>query len=54
MTIADAGSILSMVHNLVPGLLKKVGFSNSAQGRRWFEGHIWEAFSLLTSAKYLS
>jgi len=46
-TIDQSGSILSMVHNLVIALIKKAGFKNSAQGRRWFAGHIQEAFNLL-------
>lgn len=33
-----AGSILSVVYNLVPGLLKRAGFVNSAKTRCWFEG----------------
>lgn len=54
MTIGAAGSILSMVHNLVLGLLKLAGFSNSARGRRWFEGHLDDAFALLISGNLLS
>jgi len=49
MTIGAAGRILAIVHNLVLGLLKKAGFTNAAQGRRWFAGHIQEAFALLIS-----
>lgn len=49
MTVGAAGRILAIVHNLVLGLLKKAGFSNAAQGRRWFDGHIQEAFALLIS-----
>jgi predicted transposase YbfD/YdcC len=49
MTIGAAGRILAIIHNLVLGLLKKAGFSNAAQGRRWFNGHIQEAFALLIS-----
>lgn len=48
-TIDDAGSILSIVHNLVMALIKKAGFNNTAQGRRWFAGHLQEAFNLLIS-----
>jgi predicted transposase YbfD/YdcC len=54
MTIGAAGSILSIVHNLVLGLLKLAGFSNSAKGRRWFEGHLEDAFALLVSGNLLS
>ncbi len=54
MTIGAAGSILSIVNNLVLGLLKRAGFTNSAKGRRWFEGHLQEAFNLLISTNSLS
>lgn len=54
MTIGVAGSILSVVHNLVLGLLKRAGFTNSAKGRRWFEGHLREAFALLISENSFS
>ena len=53
-TIKDAGPILSTVHNLVLGLIKRAGFHNTAQGRRWFPGHIQEAFNLLISGNSLS
>jgi predicted transposase YbfD/YdcC len=51
MTKGAAGRILAIVHNLVLGLLKKAGFTNAAQGRRWFDGHLREAFALLIAAK---
>jgi len=54
MTVGAAARILSIVHNLVLGLLKQAGFTNAAQGRRWFEGHLQEAFSLLCSGNSLS
>ncbi len=54
MTIGPSGSILSVIHNLVLGLLKRAGFVNSAKGRRWFEGHIRDAFALLISANSFS
>ncbi len=54
MTIGAAGCIWSIVHNLVLGLLKKAGFSNAAKGRRWFDGHIKEAFALLVTGFSLS
>jgi len=54
MTIGTAGSILSVVHNLVLGLLKRAGFTNAAKGRRWFEGHLHDAFALLVSVNPLS
>ena len=54
MTIGNAGSILSVIHNLVLGLLKRAGFANSAKGRRWFEGHVQDAFALLISGNSFS
>lgn len=47
MTLGPASRLLSMVHDLVLGLLKTAGFSNAAQGRRWFAGHLPEALALL-------
>ena len=49
MTVGAAGRILSIIHDLVLGLLKRAGFNNAAKGRRWFEGHLQEAFNLLCS-----
>ncbi len=54
MTIAAAGRILATIHNLVIGLIKRAGHSNAAKARRYFEGHIAEAFGLLLTAKRLS
>jgi predicted transposase YbfD/YdcC len=54
MTVGPAARILSIVHDLVLGLLKRAGFSNAAKGRRWFEGHLQEAFALLCSGNSLS
>lgn len=54
MTVGAAGRILSIVHDLVLGLLKRAGFNNAAKGRRWFEGHLHEAFALLLSTNSLS
>jgi len=51
MTLGPAGRILSIVHDLVVALLKAAGFANAAQGRRWFDGHLQEAFALLTGGK---
>ena len=47
MTLGAAGHILSIIHDLVLGLLKTAGFTNAAQGRRWFDGHLQEAWALL-------
>lgn len=54
MTLRPAGRILSILHDLVLGLLKTAGFTNAAQGRRWFAGHLPEAFALLTGQPTLS
>ncbi len=54
MTIGPAGRILAIIHNLILGLLKRAGFSNAAKGRRWFEGHLSQAFALLLAGKSLS
>jgi predicted transposase YbfD/YdcC len=54
MTLGPAGHLLSLIHNLVLGLLKTAGFTNAAQGRRWFDGHLPEAFALLIGQSALS
>ena len=54
MTIGPAARILSIIHDLVLGLLKQAGFTNAAKGRRWFEGHLPQAFALLCSGNSLS
>jgi predicted transposase YbfD/YdcC len=51
MTLGDAGRNLATVHNLVIGLIKRAGFKNAAQARRYFEGHLEEAFQLLISTR---
>ena len=51
MTIGAAGKILATVHNLVIGLIKRAGYDNAAKARRYYEGHIAEAFGLLLTAK---
>jgi len=42
------------VHNLVIGLIKRAGYSNAAAARRYFDGHLKEAFNLLLSPIPLS
>jgi len=54
MTLGPAGRILSLVHDLVLALLRTAGFTNAAQGRRWFDGHLQEALALLTDGEILS
>jgi predicted transposase YbfD/YdcC len=47
MTQGASGRILATVHNLVLALIKRAGFHNAAQARRWFAGHLDQAFALL-------
>lgn len=47
MTKGAAGRNLATIHNLVLALIKQAGFQNAAQARRWFAGHIDQAFALL-------
>jgi predicted transposase YbfD/YdcC len=54
MTLGPAGHILSIIHDLVLGLLKTASFTNAAQGRRWFDGHLPQAFALLLGQPALS
>jgi predicted transposase YbfD/YdcC len=51
MTIGAAGRVLATVHNLLIGLIKRAGYSNAAKARRHYEGHLDEAFRLLTTVK---
>ncbi len=51
MTIGAAGRILATVNNLVIGLLKRARHDNAAKARRYYDGHITEAFGLLLTAK---
>jgi predicted transposase YbfD/YdcC len=51
MTIGAAGRILATVHNLLIGLIKRAGFTNAAKARRYYEGHLDEAFRLLITTK---
>ena len=52
MTIGASGRILATVHNLVIGLIKRAGYDNAAKARRYYEGHIDQAFSLLISVSH--
>jgi predicted transposase YbfD/YdcC len=51
MTIGAAGRVLATVHNLVIGLIKRAGYTNAAKARRYYEGHIDQAFTLLTTKR---
>lgn len=50
MTLGAAGRILATIHNLLVALIGRAGFHNAAQARRWFAGHIDQAFALLTAS----
>jgi predicted transposase YbfD/YdcC len=50
MTLGDMGSIMAAINNLTLALIKQAGFHNTAQGRRWFAGHLDRAFHLLTTS----
>ena len=50
MTIGPAGRILATIHNLVIALIIRQGYTNTAQARRYLEGHRAEAFALLLTA----
>jgi predicted transposase YbfD/YdcC len=50
MTIGAAGRVLATLHNLLIGLIKRAGYSNAAKARRYYEGHIDQAFLLLLSS----
>lgn len=51
MTVGAAGQITATIHNLVLALIKRAGYTNAAKARRWFDGHLADAFLLLTSTK---
>jgi predicted transposase YbfD/YdcC len=51
MTLGAAGRVLATVHNLVIALIKRAGYTNAAKARRHYEGHLVEAFRLLTTVK---
>lgn len=49
MTVGDAGKVMASINNLVLALIRQAKFHNAAQARRWFAGHVSEAFALLTT-----
>lgn len=49
MTKGAAGRILATIHNVSLALIKQADFQNAAQARRWFDGHLDQAFALLVS-----
>jgi predicted transposase YbfD/YdcC len=50
MTVGDTGKIVACIHNLVIALIKQAGHDNVAKARRYYAGHLSEAFALLTAA----
>jgi hypothetical protein len=50
MTKGAAGRILATIHNLVIALIKRAGYNNAAKARRWFAGHLDQAFTLLITS----
>ncbi|MDT8898722.1 hypothetical protein QYE77_10615 [Thermanaerothrix sp. 4228-RoL] len=49
MTKGAAGRILATIHKVVLALIKRAGVDNAAWARRWFEGHLDQAFASLVS-----
>lgn len=49
MTVGNTGKVMACINNLVLALIRQAGFQNAAQARRYFAGHIPQAFSLLTT-----
>jgi len=49
MTVGNTGKVMASINNLILALIRQAKFQNAAQARRWFDGHISEAFSLLTT-----
>ena len=49
MTKGASGRMLATIPNVVLALIKQAGFQHAAQARRWFDGHIDQAFALLIS-----
>jgi len=51
MTKTAVGRIVATIHNLVIALIKRAGYANAAKARRWFAGHLDQAFALLTTTQ---
>jgi hypothetical protein len=49
MTIGTMGKVMAAINNLVIALIQQAKFHNAAQARRYFAGHLSEAFSWLTT-----
>ena len=50
MTVGDTGKVIACIHNLVISLIKQAGHENVAKARRYYDGHLSEAFKLLLIA----
>jgi predicted transposase YbfD/YdcC len=48
-TVGNAGKVMASINNLVIALTQLTKSHNVAQARRWFAGHVPQAFSLLTT-----
>jgi len=49
MTMGTMGKVMAAINNLVIALIQQAKFHNAAQARRYFAGHLSEAFSWLTT-----
>ncbi len=49
LTLGHAAQVMASINNLVIALIRQAKFHNTAQARRWFAGHIEQAFALLTT-----
>lgn len=49
MTNGTSGHMLATIPNVVLAWIKQAGVQHAAQARRWFDGHIQQAFALLIS-----
>ena len=50
MTVGNTGKVAACIHNLVISLIKQAGHQNVAKARRYYAGHLSEAFQLLLTA----
>lgn len=50
MTVGNTGKVVACIHNLVISLIKQAGHDNVAKARRYYAGHLSEAFHLLLAA----
>lgn len=49
MTIGNTSKVMAAINNLVIAMIQQAKYPNIAQGRRYFAGHLPEAFFLLTT-----